>query len=116
MVFSDVPAYKIIGSKYLARLLESAKNKEEIGKLLEVIYSDNDDLPKIFALEALVNYYTVNGNVSTSKFKALLGLNNWRINIKICESIPCAFKVFSKAHFKATFEPSLLKFLSSSEP
>lgn len=50
MIFSEIPAYKIMASKYLAKLLDSIKNKEEVGKLLEVIYNDNDDLPKIFAL------------------------------------------------------------------
>lgn len=103
MIFSEIPSYKIIGSKYLSKLLENVKNKEEIGKLIEVIYNDNDDLPKIFALEALVNYYTINSNVTLSKFKALFVVNNWRVNIKICEVIPLAAKVFSKTHFKATF-------------
>ena len=92
-----------MGSKYLTKLLESVKNKEEIGKFLEVIYNDNEDLPKIFALEALINYYSVNSNLSFAKFKALFIINNWRLNIKICESVPLAMKVFSKVHFKSTF-------------
>lgn len=50
MIFSDIPSYKIMASRYLPKLLDSIKNKEEIGKLLEVVYNDNDDLPKIFAL------------------------------------------------------------------
>ncbi len=52
--------------------------------MIEVIYSDNDDLPKIYSLKALVDYYAVNNNVSMAKFKTLLVLNNWRINVKIC--------------------------------
>ena len=52
--------------------------------MLEIIYNDNDDLPKIFALEALVNYYNVNANMVMTKFKNLLLMNNWRINVKIC--------------------------------
>jgi hypothetical protein len=50
MIFSDVPSYKIMASKYITKLLENIKNKEEIGKLIEVIFNDSDDLPKIFSL------------------------------------------------------------------
>lgn len=71
--------------------------------MLEIIYNDNDDLPKIYALEALVSYYSVNPNLSMGKFKNLLALNNWRINAKICDAVPLALKVISKANFKATF-------------
>lgn len=84
LVFSDIAQYKIIASRHLLRLLDAVKNKEEIGKMIEVIYSDNDDLPKMYSLGALVGYYAVNPNVSMGKFKALLGVNNWRINAKIC--------------------------------
>lgn len=115
MVFGDNPSYKIIAARNLGRLLENVKNKEELGKIIEIIYGDNDDLPKIFALDALVNYYPVNNNTIILKFKALLVQNNWRINAKICEIIPKAVKIFSKSHFKTTFEASLLKFLTSSE-
>lgn len=37
------------------------------------------------------------------KFKALFIVNNWRLNIKICEFIPLAYKIFSKTNFKSTF-------------
>ncbi len=77
------------------------------------MYNDNDDLPKIFALEALVGYYPVSTNLVLSKFKTLFVVNNWRINIKICEVVPLAFKTLSKPHLKATFEASLMKFLDS---
>ena len=102
-MFSDVPAYRIIGARYLPKLLESVKNKEEIGKLIEMVYNDADDLPKIYALEALVNFYAVNPNIALAKFKALFVVNNWRVNIKICEIVPLAARVFSKTHFKSTF-------------
>lgn len=52
--------------------------------MLEVIYNDVEDLPKIYALEALINYYNVNNNFVFLKFKALFMVNNWRLNIKIC--------------------------------
>ncbi len=81
-----------------------------------MVYNEADDLTKIFALEALINYYPVNSNIVLSKFKALFVINNWRINIKICELVPQALKVFSKTHFKSTFESSLIKFLDSPEP
>lgn len=68
-----------------------------------MVYNDTDDLPKIFALEALVNYYPVSANLVLSKFKALFVVNNWRINIKICEVVPMAAKLFSKSHMKSTF-------------
>lgn len=83
---------------------------------METIYNDSEDLPKIFALDALINYYSVNSNLSMMKLKALFTINSWRINIKICEEIPQASKVFSKAHFKTTFEAPLMKILVSSEP
>lgn len=70
----------------------------------------------MFALEALANFYPVNPNAVLAKFKALFVINNWRINIKICEVVNVAAKVFSKAHLKSTFEASLLKFLDSQEP
>jgi hypothetical protein len=34
MIFSDQAAYRIIGARYMAKLLENVKNKEEIGKFL----------------------------------------------------------------------------------
>jgi hypothetical protein len=103
MVFSDVPSYKIIASKLMGPLLEKVKNKEEVGKMLEVIYNDNDDLAKIFALETLVNYFPVNNTFVANKFKLMLGVGNWRINAKICEVVPLCAKVFTKPLFKATF-------------
>ena len=103
MIFSDVPAYKIIASKFLYQVLEKVKNKEEVGKMFEVIYSDNDDLPKIFAMQALVSYYPVNSNFVAGKFKLMLGMNNWRLNAKVCEVVTQCGKVFTKASFKATF-------------
>ena len=103
MVFSDVPTYKIIASKVMCSLLDKVKNKEEIGKILEVIYSDSDDLPKIFAMEALVNYFPTNNNFVTGKFKLMLAANNWRINAKICEVVPHCAKNFTKTAFKTTF-------------
>ncbi len=84
--------------------------------MIELVYNDTDDLPKIFALEALVNYYSVSANLVLTKLKALFVVNNWRINIKICEVVPIAAKIFSKPHLKSTFETSLLKFLDSPEP
>lgn len=70
----------------------------------------------MFALEALVNFYPVNTNLVLGKFKALFAINNWRINIKICEIICLAVRIFSKVHFKLTFESGLVKFLDSPEP
>jgi hypothetical protein len=103
MIFSEVPSYKIIASKLLGPLLEKVKNKEELGKMLEVVYSDNDDLPKIFALETLVNYFPVNNNFVANKFKMMFGMGNWRLNVKICDVVPLCAKVFNRPLFKATF-------------
>ena len=116
MIFSDQPAYRIIGARYMAKLVENVKSKEEIGKFLELLYNDTDDLPKIFALEALVSYYAANSNLTLTKFKSLFAASNWRVNIKICEVVPLAAKLFSKPHLKSAFEASLLKFLDSPEP
>lgn len=115
MVFSDLPAYKIIASRVMAPLLEKVKNKEEIGKMLDIIYSDNDDLSKIYAMEALANYFPNNNNFVSGKFKLMLAANNWRLNTKICEVVPICTKTFTKAIFKTTFELPLIKFLSSNE-
>jgi hypothetical protein len=50
MIYSYIPSYKITASKFIPKLLNAVKNKEEVGKMLEVIFSDNEDLPKIYAL------------------------------------------------------------------
>lgn len=84
--------------------------------MLEVIYNDNDDLPKIFAMEALVDYYGVNGAMVVSKFRNLVGLGNWRISVRICEVVSGCLKTFGKAVFKSTFEGWMGKCLVSSEP
>lgn len=60
------------------------KGKEYLSKVLEQVYSEGGELEKIFALEALVEFYEVNNNFSLAKFKHLAVINSWRINIKIC--------------------------------
>jgi hypothetical protein len=97
-------------------VLKSCKAKEEIGKFLEQIYSEGDELAKIFAIPALIDYYEVNSNSALTKFKNLSVLNSWRINIKICDSIEAIAARCSKPHFKLIFEPILLKFIVSQEP
>lgn len=82
--YNDSPSHKILGSKYIQSLLKNCKSKEEIGKMLDIIYNENDDLVKIYALGALIDYYEVNSNMCLTKFKNLSLVNSWRINIKIC--------------------------------
>ena len=84
--------------------------------MLDTIFNEGEDLAKIFAIEALLNYYEFNNNLSLTKFKNMAIINSWRINIKICEfSEQICLKV-SKVHFKTVFEPMFLKFMSSTEP
>ena len=83
---------------------------------MEQIYSEGDELAKIFAIPALIDYYDVNSNSSLTKFKNLSVLNSWRINIKICDNIEAIAARCSKPHFKLIFEPILLKFIASQEP
>lgn len=116
LINSEIPSYKIVGSKYLLPLLRNAKSKEEIGKMLETVFNDSEDLTKIFALNALVEYYDINSNMSLTKFKNLSLLNSWRVNIKICEYAPTVYNKLSKSHFKLIFEPMFFKFLISTEP
>lgn len=108
--------HKIICAKYLQDLLKAAKGKEEIGKILDNIYNEGDELSKIHAIKALIDYYETNSNSCLTKFKNLSVYNSWRINIKICDSIDAIFTKCSKPHFKLIFEPIILKFMVSNEP
>ena len=83
---------------------------------MDKIYSDGGDLEKIYALEALVDYYEVNSNFCLTKFKHLAVFNSWRINIKISELAQKLGDKMSKAHFKLILEPIYLKFMVSNEP
>lgn len=51
---SEVPAYRIIGSKYMKKLCEKSKNKDEILKMIELIYNDSEDLPKLYTIDTLI--------------------------------------------------------------
>ncbi len=120
---SENPQVRIIGAKYLQvcfilwkPIAKNLKSKDEIGKLLELVYSDGGELEKIFALEALSDYYEVNNNFTLTKFKHLSIINSWRINIKICDIASLISDKITKAHFKLIFEPIYLKFMISSEP
>ena len=112
----DSPQYKIVCAKYLHEVLQGVKGKEEIGKLIDIIYNDGDDLAKIYGLKGLIDYYDVNPNMCLTKFKNLSVLNSWRINIKICEYMGTIAAKCTRPHFKLIFEPTILKFMTSSEP
>jgi hypothetical protein len=81
---SDIPQLKIMASKYLTEIVRNLKGREDVSKILESIYSDGDELSKIYALPSLIEYYDVNSNFALTKFKNLSVVNSWRINIKIC--------------------------------
>lgn len=108
--------HKIICAKYLQDLLKAVKNKEEIGKILDNIYNEGDELAKIYGIKALIDYYDTNSNSCLTKFKNLSVYNSWRINIKICDNIDAIFNKCTKPHFKLIFEPVLLKYMVSNEP
>jgi hypothetical protein len=116
LISGDVPQYKIICAKYLQDLLKVVKGKEEIGKILDSLYNEGDELAKIYGMKALIDYYEVNSNSCLTKFKNLSVSNSWRINIKICDNIDAISSKCSKPHFKLIYEPSLLKFMVSNEP
>lgn len=82
--------------------------------MLEYICNDVDDLPKLFALDALIDYYEVNFNLTLNKLKNLLSVQSWRINLKICELMHVISKKFSKNHFKIVIEPNFYRFFTSS--
>ena len=103
MTTGDNMQHKIICAKYIQELLKVVKVKEEIGKILDNIYNEADELAKIYAIKALVDYYDTNSNSCLTKFKNLSVYNSWRINIKICDSINEIFSKCSKPHFKLIF-------------
>jgi hypothetical protein len=83
---------------------------------LDNLYNEGDELSKIHAMRALVDYYDVNNNSCLTKFKNLSVQGSWRINIKVCDQLDVIFGKCTKAHFKLIFEPTLLKFMASNEP
>lgn len=97
-------------------IVKNLKTKDDIPKILEAIYSEGDELAKIHALSALIEFYEFNNNFTLTKFKNLSVINSWRINIKICEIAELATQKIIKPHFKLIFEPMLLKFMTSVEP
>jgi hypothetical protein len=99
--------------RFIQNLLKQLKTKEEGAKILETIYGEGSDLEKIFALEALSDYYETNPNFALTKFKHLSVINSWRINIKICSLSKKLGDKLSKSHFKLIFEPMFLKFMTS---
>ena len=53
--------------------------------MIEFIYNDVDDLPKLLGMNGLIEYYEVNNNMVLSKIKNLIAIQSWRISLKICE-------------------------------
>lgn len=81
--------------------------------MFEIIWNDVDDLPKLLALDALIDYYEYDNMFALKKLKFLLIMNSWRMNLKICSLIDNIGDKFAKNHFKAIVEPFILKFLIS---
>ena len=88
---SENPQTRIIASKFLKVYIfllkdfqKNVKNKDELTKIFEKIYGEGGELEKIYALEALADFYEENNNFSLTKFKHLSVINSWRVNIKIC--------------------------------
>ena len=52
--------------------------------MLELIFNDVDDLPKLMSIDALVEYYDVDSNLVVTKMKNILAIQSWRVNLKIC--------------------------------
>lgn len=52
--------------------------------MLENICNDADDLPKLLALNALIEYYDIDPNMTLNKLKNILAIQSWRMNMKVC--------------------------------
>ena len=97
---SDKPSYRIIAAKHLSKLCSRANNKEEIVKMMDIVFNDTEDLPKLLSIEVLLQLYSVNANSVLSKIKALVCIGTWRVNIRLCEFSEEFTKVLSKNHYK----------------
>ena len=84
--------------------------------MIEHIYNDVDDLPKLLAMPGLIEFYEFNNNMVLSKLKNLIAIQSWRISLKVCELNEQLAAKLSKTHYKSIIEPAVFKFLSSSEP
>lgn len=54
MVFSEKASVRIVACKHLENLNKRIKNKEEIMKIVEIIYNDAEDLTKLLTLDVLI--------------------------------------------------------------
>jgi hypothetical protein len=84
--------------------------------MIEFIYNDVDDLPKLLAMNGLVEFYEFNNNMVLTKVKNLIAVQSWRISLKLCELNELIVGKFSKTHYKSIVEPAVFKFLVSPEP
>ena len=115
LIFSEVPAFRIIGAKHLSKLCTRANNKEEILKMVDLIYNDSEDLPKLLTIDTLLQLYPVNSTSVLSKLKTLICMGNWRTNLRLCEFATEYSTILSKNHYKVLFEPYFLKLMSSED-
>lgn len=53
--------------------------------MIDLIYNDSEDLPKLLTIDTLLQMYPINANSVLSKLKTLICAGTWRINIRLCE-------------------------------
>ena len=53
--------------------------------MIDLIYNDSEDLPKLLTIDTLLQLYQINPNSVLSKLKTLICIGTWRINIRLCE-------------------------------
>lgn len=97
------------------KLCSRVQNKEEILKMMDIIYNDSEDLPKLLTIDVLLQMYQVNSNNALSKLKTLVCTGTWRMNIRLCEFSEEFSSTISKNHFKLLLEPYFLKMLASED-
>ena len=73
-----VPKIRIIAAKGLTDFVKSARNKEEMFELFDIIYQDREDLPKLLTIECLLLLYPTNTQFVINKIRIMKTYRNWR--------------------------------------
>ena len=83
--------------------------------MIDLIYNDSEDLPKLLTIDTLLQLYQINPNSVLSKLKTLICSGTWRTNIRLCEFAGQMGNTLSKSHFKLLMEPCFLKMMTSED-
>ena len=83
--------------------------------MIDLIYNDSEDLPKLLTIDTLLQLYQINSNSVLAKLKTLICSGAWRVNIRLCEFAGEMGKTLNKNHFKLLMEPCFLKMMTSED-